>query len=286
MKQMWMETLGKRMDKVINQYKYPPLTPDVFTPEVCVKWRAILSGLPNSEESLKQLLTHRLLKSTIEEIEDMDDHLIFHLSMVHKGERYSVRLKLKDLTWSIVSIQFVDQARHTRLLRGISLSIAFILLLCAGFLVQKWLDKPSIEQAINTDNEENITQFSDTWDETMFTTHLNEIEATAKDHGYILMREDAFEQEIERRITEALPETIPEEPKASEENNKPVKITIKLGSSTSDVVKLLAEKNVVRSEQEALQLLKALGLENKIRAGTYSIPKEATYMEIFNMITK
>lgn len=299
MKEMWMEALGKKLNRVINQYKYPPLNSNIVTPEICAEWRTILSGLPQNDESLKQLITQRLLKSTIEEIEDGDDHLIFSLSMLHKGERYLVQLQLKNLTWNIKSIQFVEQVKKSPLIWASWILLAFILILSASLLFGKWLHRSSEQAGVEeTGQNEEAGSSLATWADD-FTAHLEEIEAVAKANGYILISEKEFEKAVQDQVQakglqpssqegEAKGSPSKEEAASSgsaEPSSKPVKITIESGATTGEVVQLLAEHNLVRSEKEALQLLRNLKLEHRIRAGTYTIPGDATYMEIFNIIT-
>lgn len=285
MKEMWMEILGKKLDKVIRQYKYPPLTEDVITDQICAQWRNILSGLPDDDESLKPLLIRRLLKSTIEEIEERDQHLAFSLFLKHGGELYLVQLLLKDLTWSIQSIQYVDQVRKNYLAWGVSLGLAFFLLVGGGWLIFKGDDDHAQEPLMQDEEAPSSIE----WNDHLFQLHLEEITASAKAHGYVLMREEDWQREIEKEVEARLAEEakqVSPSPSAQREETKEVTITIKPGASSAEVAKLLAEKRLVRSEKEARQLFSALKAEHKIRAGTYTISTEATYLDIIKLITR
>lgn len=282
---MWMEVLGKRLDKVIDQYKYPPLTQDIITDRICDQWRNILSDLPSDNETLKPYLMRRLLKSTIEEIEEMDQHLVFSLFLKHKGELYLVQLLLKDLAWSIQSIQYVDQVRKNYLAWGVGLGLIILLLAGGGWLIFKG-DPDEAKEDLQKAEKVSTSPFQ--WDDRFFQLYLDEITASARAQGYVILREEDLQKEIDEQVKERMAEEKQQGASSTPqtEQKKEVTITIKPGASSAEVAKILAENHLVRSEEEARELFSALKAEHKIRAGTYTIPQEATYLDIIRLITR
>ncbi|GGK20786.1 hypothetical protein GCM10010965_12320 [Caldalkalibacillus thermarum] len=296
MNQMWLEALGKELKKVIDTYQYPSLTSEIFTEDICDEWRSTLSGLPSSDEALKQVMTKQLHKSTIEEIEDAGQHLLFKVKLKHKGELYQVQLKLENLTWSIVSLQYIGNDTKKRLVWGINVALVFMLLIGSWFMFQKWTEGAPAQTSLSTDDR----SAAQNWDEKLFLNHIDDIQKAAKQHGYIIMTEEEFnaalDDHAQQRLIAHLTENESEasemektesEPQAGETKSpeEMVELAIQPGMTSPDIAAQLVEKGLARNEREVLQLFRKLGVDKNIRSGKYHIPSNATYMEIINILT-
>lgn len=82
-----------------------------------------------------------------------------------------------------------------------------------------------------------------------------------------------------------------EPPSGSEPGPEPaepaiVTVTVDMGSSSQDIAALLKDAGLVGSEEEFLSVVAELGVETRLQAGTFEIPKDASPVEIVNLLTQ
>ncbi|MDQ0340408.1 hypothetical protein J2S00_003217 [Caldalkalibacillus uzonensis] len=297
MNQVWIEALGKEFKKVLNTFQYPPLTQDIFTSDVCKEWRSILSGLPASDEALKQQMTKRLLKSTIVEIEDMDQYLLFHVKFAHKGELYQAALKLANLTWGIDTLQYTGKDQKNRLIWGVSITLVFALLIASWLLSQKLTHQTSAKQT--SPALETSLSTSQWWDDEQFVNHIDVIQQAAEQHGYLLLTEEELETLVDKQVQDSIvtrlaeseekgdqqEETSNPEESETDPDKETVELTIQPGMTSPDIASQLVAKGLARNEREVIQLFRELDVDKQIRSGTYTIPRAATYMDVIDILT-
>nr|PZN71127.1 MAG: hypothetical protein DIU55_09515 [Bacillota bacterium] len=78
-----------------------------------------------------------------------------------------------------------------------------------------------------------------------------------------------------------------EEPAGSgEEPERPatVTVTVEVGSTSQDIAALLKESGLIESEEEFLSVVAELGVETRLQAGTFTIPSDASLIEIVNLL--
>lgn len=102
--------------------------------------------------------------------------------------------------------------------------------------------------------------------------------------------------EVPAQPTEALkePTGAPKDPteapvqptKTPASSNKSITITIKKGQTSDDVAELLYEKGIVKSAKSFNSFIVKEGRARIIRTGDFKIPKDASYQEIMDIITK
>ena len=82
----------------------------------------------------------------------------------------------------------------------------------------------------------------------------------------------------------APPET---QPGPESEPGRPatVSVTVEMGSSSQDIAALLREAGLIGEEEEFLAVVRELGVETQLQAGTFDIPSDASPVEIVNILT-
>ncbi|MBP2018786.1 hypothetical protein J2Z79_002201 [Symbiobacterium terraclitae] len=77
----------------------------------------------------------------------------------------------------------------------------------------------------------------------------------------------------------------PEPPEAPPEDEPAeVTVTVEPGSSSQDIAALLKEAELIEDERDFLTVVAELGVETRLQAGTFVIPKGALPIEIVNML--
>ncbi|WP_273378019.1 hypothetical protein [Symbiobacterium thermophilum] len=85
------------------------------------------------------------------------------------------------------------------------------------------------------------------------------------------------------------PEPEPDPGNAGEPEPAPsqtVSVTVAMGSSSQDIAALLKEAGLVKSEEDFLSVVAELGVETRLKAGTFDIPTDASPIEIVNLLTQ
>ncbi|MDO4719338.1 MAG: hypothetical protein Q4A78_01630 [Peptostreptococcaceae bacterium] len=83
--------------------------------------------------------------------------------------------------------------------------------------------------------------------------------------------------------TEPQPKTMPRDETSSAEMTE---ILIPAGSTSDSIAAILHENQLISSESQFVTTLMARGLDTKLKAGTFSIPKDAGLDEIIAILTK
>ena len=67
---------------------------------------------------------------------------------------------------------------------------------------------------------------------------------------------------------------------------KDVKFEVKQGDYFSTAAKKLVEAGLVKDSQKFIEMVKSMGIENKLQIGEFTIPAGSTEEEIAKIITK
>jgi hypothetical protein len=299
-KNVFMELLGLRFNKLITDFHYPALHPSLFTTKDCDTIRSHLSGVSDQNEKLQSQIINLISKGNIEEIDTKNDSLIIGVKITHKSEMYLLELELNSYKWSYNSIQYLGQASRKKLIWILSSALALSLLLVL-LLLSKNIERTSV-----ADNKE-TPKIKGT--EVQIAEHkkqaigLEELQRIALENQYILLTSEELEklveaEEAKEQNDEEKDETegspgIPEENRnmgqqqedQQEEQEKTVTITIQSGMTSYDVAVLLEEHGLARSVEEIEQLFVELRVQKKIRSGIFTLSLESTYLEIIQQLT-
>lgn len=63
-----------------------------------------------------------------------------------------------------------------------------------------------------------------------------------------------------------------------------ITVTVESGSSSQDIAALLKNADLIADEEDFLSVVGQLGVETRLQAGTFNIPKGASVIEIVNML--
>lgn len=276
-KNMLLDFLGLPMKKLISEQHYPSLSPADLTTQNCTEVRSHLYGVSNDDEKLKRQIINLLLNGHIEELDEKNQSTIIGVKIQHKSEQYLAQLKINQFKWSFLSLQYLGQAPKRPLVwvlstvSILSLSFALFLLLQYGVLSKEGSNNdsenttPTIEEdAENAEKENEIAKEK---------LSFEELKRMAEEQQYVLLTEEEHNQLLH-----------PAEPTPDEEIDteqpKEVTIIIRTGMTSYDIAMMLEENGLARSAEEMDQLFHQSQIQKKIRAGTFTFPSDATYMDI------
>lgn len=69
-------------------------------------------------------------------------------------------------------------------------------------------------------------------------------------------------------------------------NEKKISITVKSGMSSEDISNLLAEAGLLKDKKAFMKRLGELGMDNRLKVGSFEIPKGSGYDDIIKILTR
>jgi hypothetical protein len=292
--------LGMNVKQFLDKHSFPSIDSSIFSSEHCSEIRSHLYGMPKKDEDLKDKVVSLLLKGEIEEVRDKEGISIFLIQIKYKAEYYLVELKLKNYQWMFSSIHFVGEVAKTGKKWFIGAFLLLLLFLIIPVVFAKPLfnlmddyQSPKTNDGVTFEDptqKESVPQPMTSPDNKEFASlSIEQVQLIAESLDYKLISSAELQQMHEEiRQIEINSKTIEDKKMESHPSSSPinnVEVTITPGMQSDDIATLLFEKGLARNEHEIKQLFSELNLNKRLRAGSYNIPSNSTYLDIIRLIT-